>query len=756
MTVRRHAIVEWIRPSASRARSEKARRRALRALLRVAVVAAVALPGESWGDGILEGISGSVESNYSFISTKTTDASGNSTTIKTNNYFERFTLNVNYNLFPKLNLNAGGTFEDTLTDPVNTDTIPRTEFTRIRPYVFLTLRDPLYTGALGYDLREDTTRTSGQPKTTLTQENYTASFDWRPEGLPWTKVAYTRTNTHDGDRTVLDTEKDYVYLKSQYRYQGLDLSYVGTYTDTRDKIANLDSTEVSNEGRLAYSTTLFNGRTSINTDNRVNVTTLDTTQPQLTVFALAGLSALSDTPTTVTLDPNPALIDGNLTVSAGVNIGLPGLGGDTRQRNLGLDFLVPQRLSRLLVWVNIGVNASLPAVIADSYLWEVYTSTDNVNWTLYQAGRPAPFGPFLNRFEITFPSVTTRYIKVVTRPLSAAVIIPPGFLNPDQIFITELEAQFDQPVQEISRSTTRTFQNYTLDVKTRLLSGPALYYDFNSYYIDSSPDGQRQYNISNGLFFNHSFNPVLSTSANASVEYGAQGDDTRVAFLYYASLLATPLRTLSHNLVFSGNNQTVGGLTTTSNTAVLYNTAQIYKGIDANLNLGVALTSDEQPGNGSIDRRRVYVNPGVNITPHPSFVLTLYYLGQQTHSSGGTGTSGDITENRLDLTASWTPFRSLFLSAAVNVDAETGRETVVQQNYGLSWAPFPDGQLQFSFFYNESRLPDQSRIIQPTLRWYFSQRRRSYLDLSYQRNTSDSAGQKTETDIISSNLKIYF
>ncbi len=756
MTVRRHVIVEWIRPSAFRTRSESTWRRTLRALSRVAVVAAVVFPGEAWGEGIFEGISGSVESTYSFISTKTTDASGNSTRTKANNYFERFTLNVNYNLFPKLNLNAGGSFEDTLTDPVNTDTIPRTELTRIRPYVFLTLRDPLYTGALGYDLREDTTRTSGQPKIALTQENYTASFDWRPEGLPWTKVAYTRTNTHDGDRTVLDTEKDYVYLKSQYRHQGLDLSYVGTYTDTRDKILNLDTTEVSNEGRLAYATTLFNGRTSINTDNRVNVTTLDTTQPQLTVFALAGLSALSDTPATVTLDPNPALIDGNLTVSAGVNIGLPVLGGDTRRRNLGLDFLVPQRLSRLLVWVNIGVNATLPATISDSYLWEVYTSTDNVNWTLYQAGRPAPFGPFLNRFEITFPSVTTRYIKVVTRPLSAAVIIPPGFLNPDQIFVTELEAQFDQPVQEISRSTTRTFQNYTLDVKTRLLNGPALYYDFNSYYIDSSPDGQRQYNISNGLFFNHSFNPILSTSANASVEYGAQGDDTRVALLYYASLLANPLRTLSQSLVFSGNNQTVGGLTNRSNAVMLYNTARLYKGIDANLNLGVTLTSEEQSGDGSIDRRRIYVNPGVNITPHPSFVLTVYYLGAQTHTSGSPGTPADVTDNRLDLGASWTPFRSLFLSASVNVAAETGQETSVQQNYGLNWTPFPDGQLQFSFFYNENYYPERSRIIQPTLRWYLTPRRRSYLDLSYQRNRSESAGQKTETDIISSNLKIYF
>ena len=738
-------------------RSEKKWRRALRALSLVAVVVAALLPGESWGDGILEGVSGSVESNYSFVSTKTTDASGNTTKTKTNNYFERFTLNVNYNLYPKLNLNAGGTFEENITDPVDTNTIRHTERTRIRPYVFLTLRDPMYTGSLGYDLREDTLRVSGLPTTTLTQDNYTASFDWRPEGLPWTKVAYTKTDTHDGDRTVVDNEKDYLYLKSEYRYQGLDLSYIGTYTDNRDKILNFESTEWSNEGRLAYSTTLFNGRTTLNTDNRLNVTTIDTTtagggEVGLPVFPLAGLSALDDTPANGALVPNPALIDGNLTVNAGVNIGLPPLGGDTRQRNVGVDFLAPQELNSLQVWV----DRDLPFEIASSFLWEVYTSTDNVNWILHQPAAPATFGPFLTRFEIRFPRVTTRYIKVVTRPLSGAVIIPPGFATPGLIFITEVQAFLNTPAQDIRRSTTRTFQNYTLDVKTRLLNTPTLYHDFNAYYNDVSPDGQRRYNISNGLFVSHAFNPVLSTSANASVEFGEEQDESRVALLYYVSLLANPLRTLSHNLVFSGNNQTVGDLTNRSNAVVLFNTAQLYKGVDANLNLGVSLTSDEREGGGSIDQRRFYVNPGVNITPHPSFVMTLYYLGQLTHTSGGTGTLEDVTENRLDLAASWTPFRSLFLSASVSVVAQTGQETTVQQNYGLNWTPFPDGQLQFSFFYNESSLPDKSRIIQPTVRWYLSQRRRSYLDLSYQRNTSQSAEQKTETDVISSNLRIYF
>jgi hypothetical protein len=55
----------------------------------------------------------------------------------------------------------------------------------------------------------------------------------------------------------------------------------------------------------------------------------------LPVNAFAGLSALSDTPVTTTLSPNPPLIDGNLTASAGLNLGVSGAGTDAQARNMG-------------------------------------------------------------------------------------------------------------------------------------------------------------------------------------------------------------------------------------------------------------------------------------------------------------------------------------------------------------------------------------------------------------------------------------
>ena len=464
------------------------------ALLGIACAAAVSvivMPKEVWGDGILESISGNSETNYSFISTKFTDAAGNTTKTESHNYGEKFTLNINHNLFPKLNLNAGGTFEKGISDPTDEAGVGKTELTRIRPFAWLTLSDPIYNASVGYDLREDTLKTAGLPSTTLIQEDYNALFDWRPDGFPWTKVNFIRTNTHDEPRSIRDTQRDLVLLKSQYNYQGLDASYTGTYLNTLDRILDSESTQWSNEGKLTYVTTLFNGRTSVSSDNRVNVTTIDNIragqgQISVPVFPSAGLSALSDTPVFVTLAQNPGLIDGNLVASAGLNIG-SSTGGNTQRRNIGLDFLTPLQVNSLFVWVDTDLSQNI--AIANSFSWDIYTSSDNLNWTLHATVPIAPFGPFLNRFEIDFPTVQTRFIKTVTRPLPTSVL---NALNFPNILVTEIQAFLNTSAQNLTGSTTQVFQNYNLDVKTRIFDTPLLYHDFNSYYIEQEPNGQRR------------------------------------------------------------------------------------------------------------------------------------------------------------------------------------------------------------------------------------------------------------------------
>jgi hypothetical protein len=159
----------------------------------------------------------------------------------------------------------------------------------------------------------------------------------------------------------------------------------------------------------------------------------------------------------------------------------------------------------------------------------------------------------------------------------------------------------------------------------------------------------------------------------------------------------------------------------------------------------------------SLRQRDLFVNIGTGITPNPALTLTTYYTGKLSHATGGpAGGTRDTTQNILDLGLSFTPFRSLSMAAAANIFSETDQPTVVRHNYNLSWAPFPDGQLQFNFAYSQSHLPETTRIIQPTVRWYLSSRRRSYLEATYQYNTTDSDTLKTQTNLFSVALKTYY
>jgi hypothetical protein len=753
--------------------------RALGALPLAALLFVMALPGEVLADGMFDGITGNLEMNYSHASFRTTDSSGNTTKTEFNNYNPRAYLNLNYDLYPKLNLNAGANFEMNIVEPANTESGSRTEVTRLFPFVWLSLRDPIYDATVGYTLNEATTTTSGQ-KNTLTQETYNASLNWKPEGLPWTKALFNLTNTNDTPRSLVDTQKNFGYLKSEYLYKGLDVWYAGTYLNTQDKIRDFDSTQFTNEGRLIYNTTLFNGRTNVNTDNRVVFTTFDTSkggqgQIGLSAFPVVGLSSLTDTPAIGVMGLNPALIDGNLTASAGVDLVLPPVGGDPRRRNMGVGFSTLTELNSLQVWVSVTDTSggtvppqNVPNLIPSLFSWDIYTSTANqdcttvTNWTFFQTIQSAPFGPFDSRFEINFPSASVRCIKVVTRPVPSSAL---AATNIRQIVVTEIQAFLNASGQSLNTKTNQTFQYYSLDARTRVLDSPLLTYYVNGYYTELSPNGQQQYDITNGLQFNHIINQYLSTNANAAVDYGAQGGETNLNFTYSASLMANPLKTLMNSLVFSGSNQRFGDATDFNNSVVLYNTAQLYKGIDANLNLGWVLLSHSEGGGISRKQNDVYVNVGTNITPTPNLNLTLYYFGRKSNISGSEQTtSGDVLENRIDFGASWLPLSTLSLTALINASylsgstnaGASGQRNNVQQNYGLSWAPFPDGQLQFNLFFSQSYNPDKATTFQPTLRWYLTPRRRSFLDLTYLKSDTNSAGTKTETNVISATLKIFF
>jgi hypothetical protein len=705
--------------------------------------------GVALAQGLIEGVSGSLESTYSFFNSKTTDASGNTVKTSTQTFNDRFQLDINTKIFPNLRLRTGGIVEGTWSafDDKTNDIITRTTVLDFRPYIDLTLETPLYTASLGYVRRQDRVEVFHLPAVTLISNEYYGILGWRPEGLPSIDAQIRRRDLYDSDKSFRDIKEDFISLNPKYQYEGLQLQYYGTYLHRRDDLIDLDTEQYTHSGRASYASSFFNNRVALSTNYNIlyqDTKTVSGGKGFVTfqAFPGRGLSPITpnDTLTPVTLDPNPNLIDGNTTATAGIDLvsDVPLV-----RRQIGLDFLNPTQVNQLLVWV----DRELTSTVASSFTWDVFISGDNLMWTHWAGPMAGTFGPFQNRFEINFSSVTTRYIKVVTTPLLRSPLVPPD------IFVTELQAFLQTPAADVKGSVSRTTHNYDLDVKTRILDIPSLFYEVYYFFNRQDPSGQQRYDLINSLYANHRFSEVFSGKAKVGIENGEELGEKRLAYIYDAAVIADPLRTLHHSLVFNGKEEKIGGRPNNTNSIILYNTAQLYRGYDINLNGGVTFTKQES----GVDGRDFLINFQTNIVPHRTMNLGLNYSNTISRRTGGDRSSSSTYIQTVDLNLSYNPFRTLNLFAFLQYITEKGQKDKILQNYAINWSPFPDGALQFNIAYNENYRTDDhlvERIIQPNVRYNFS--KRSYVELSYQLIRSRSDIQKIDSNLLSTTVKIFY
>ena len=262
--------------------------------------------------------------------------------------------------------------------------------------------------------------------------------------------------------------------------------------------------------------------------------------------------------------------------------------------------------------------------------------------------------------------------------------------------------------------------------------------------------GSRDTIFINSLYANHRFSEVFSGKAKVGIENGEELGEKRLAYIYDAAVIADPLRTLHHSLVFNGREEKIGGRPNNTNSIILYNTAQLYKGYDINLNGGVTFTKQES----GVDGRDFLINFQTNIVPHPTMNLGLNYSNIISRRTGGDQGSSSTYIQTVNFNLSYNPFRTLNLFAFLQYINEKGQKDRILQNYAINWSPFPDGALQFNIAYNENYRTDDhlvERIFQPNVRYNFS--KRSYIELSYQLIRSRSDIQKIDSNLLSTTCK---
>ncbi len=689
-------------------------------------------------------LNGTVELDYSRFISSSKDLDGTAMQTKSTDFNQRYNLYMNLEPLPTLKVSAGAVLDKDASDTSSESGGLRTAETTFSPTITLRFEDPfrMYSAETGYSRLEQTSWTDNSPASTTVNETYHATFGWRPIEFPTFGIQLTRMNTYDRYRTYQDTTADTAQLVSRYSpTRGVDSGYTVAYTDMRNHLSGLDIQSLFQNGRVGYTHDYWDKRGSFSSGYSIGATHTETSRQGsgevgYQLYPLAALSSVSDALVTDTLSQNAALIDGNLTASANINLGSSlTLSGDIRAREMALDFYAMTEVNNVLIWV----DRQLTPEIASSFSWDIYTSTDNLNWTFLQTVFPAAFGPYLNRFTMDFQNVKTRYLKVVTHPLAAAVqgALGQAYQN---IFVTEMQAFVNRPASEVRGGSSRIAQTYDVSASTQLLDNPHLSHDVAFTMVTGSGTGEpasRQYSFVSGLSAVQRFSPVFT--GNARVGWGESGDQSgsrSEAYNYSAVLAATPLKTLRSSLVYGGQVGESNGQSTSSNAGSLNMTADLYKGISMNVSGGA---SEAVSNNGQKSKSMMY-QTSAGLVPNSRLTVNMNYGSARTASSGGSQpVATTLTTTRWGLDAAYRPFDTLYLTASLSRFSQTNGSPYTLRNYGLNWSPLSDGSLQFSYMYSESLRSDTDsleKVEGPSLSWRIIPR--ASLDLTYVTITEDS------------------
>jgi hypothetical protein len=702
-------------------------------------------------EGIFTGMQKGVEFRASTISSTTTFANGLVSKTTSRSLFPTITFNIDTLLYPSLRLNTGGVFErDSFATNINGNLVDST-FSRSRPFILLRSTSPVFAPGVGYFRREERAGTAGLPTMKLVNDEYAGYLGWYPAGGPRTDLQYLNTHTFDEARTSQDVGKNFVNLISSYTRSSFMATYLGTYLDSNDHVVSLETTQQSHAARATGSGSLltkrwtWNGLYNLNYQNVRSVSTGTSGEVALPITPFAGLAALGDLPTAVRLTANPLLVDANLTAGAGIDIGLTTATGDQQARNIGLDLLNPTPVNRMLVWV----DRELPIDIASAFSWEIYSSSDDIVWKQETVVPIAPFGPFENRFQIDFPSVTARYVKVVTKPLSVAA--PDAARFPD-ILVTELQAFVRQSAAGLTTEFSQTTHIVNADTRFRLMNAPSLFYEGYVLYDGPASSAKSTATLSNGLTVNHSFARIFSAYARAAREQGHDTRGERTATVSNATLTIDPMPTLRSSLLYTGEDEQIDGLPSTRRGIFIQNSAQPYRGVNVLFGIGWNSATRET---GEISHDRL-MNATATVTPRQHVTFTFSYDELIDSRSGVYQGPPQTATRRAYAAVAFDPMRTLHLVLGEEAVDITGQNLRSTHNINVNWAPFPDGTLQLMFAHNEELRAlefgsDTSTI--GAVRWNLS--RRSYLDVSYQKTRSEFTFQTTASSIFAINIRLF-
>lgn len=299
---------------------------------------------------------------------------------------------------------------------------------------------------------------TGQRRSVRTQFSngrlITDSFvaDWRTRSNEWPifSVRYDWQQIGDtGDVSTRDSRDARLVARVDVERDHETIDYTFTHRSSSNLLRDLESREISHQLRLLGSHRLDDAA-RWRLDTQYLFTRSDRTDEVRQgavlleeVSVANGLFAIDPAPDLGELDPLPGLNDGN---TGAATSPLVEIGAGAVDRNIGADLgLERAAVAGFFVYVDRVSSATLN--------WTVYVSDDGLNWSEVTSAPVTRFNPAFLRYEIEFPPVAGRLVKVVNGGVNDAA----------GVSVTEIEVfEAIQETGEVERASTTHLANASL------------------------------------------------------------------------------------------------------------------------------------------------------------------------------------------------------------------------------------------------------------------------------------------------------
>ena len=653
---------------------------------------------------------------------------------------QRYNLYFSRDIYPYLIFTGGGNFRIDDTESEFEGNLTEVKRTSIRPYLELKVDNPFLQTGVGYRDFEDRQKVAGGARTARFNRTRYAFLSLEPDQLPELDLMFSRADRSSDPETV-DIVEDQTTAHTRYDFTGGNVDYTYSQNITKDNLNDFRTGNSIHNLKFHHSSSYLDGKVRVSTGYWFSHSETDlegTGSALIPQLRSAGLFSLDISPEDgPALESAGGLIDGETAVPTSLDIGLAG--DETTLTNIGVDTGFTASVDTIHLWV----DRELTQEVSDSFTWYVYTSPDNTDtsdWQLHATISPGEFDTFENRFDITFASVDTRFIKVVVMPLLPSVTGASGFPN---IFITEMEV-FSTLTSQDEISSTRHRLDY--NINWRVTERTSVGYDWFYRHQESDPANVEESTMTNGLFVNHRFNGVFSGSARVSRRNREEVTGNSAVNSFNASLRADHMRTFRQTLTYSGNrtfDNEGGGRT---NSVYLRNNADLYRGVSAYLDTGVNWSQD-----GDEDKTRgTILRVGSKLVPNDIVTMNIDYRANRSRDPEG--------EKYLSETGSFQAFilpsNSLSMFARLRFDEDEDDRRSTQQ-YTLSWSPLMGGSVQFLLSYGQvfqSEGNKEEKTLSPGLRWRIT--RYATLQTAYRWSSSESDTELVDSRSLTANLNL--